>query len=196
MDLEPEAAGGTEMEEDDVAVGGGEGGELFLLSDPSSCYCATGGPVQLMIPASDYSDPLSSPPPTPADADPDFEPIAKPISKAKSKASSTTRNQKSKKTKKKAKGKGKAPPRSSSPDQSIDKKRDEAETTQEVTEPKAKKVLRAKEAHWADIPNWGKRKDCPLLELPMDVLDRCFGARPELGVSHRNRTDRQAESTC
>ena len=40
---------------------------------------------------------------------------------------------------------------------------------------------RAKVAKWQDIPNWGKRKDCPLLDmLPMEVLDKCFN--PEHGL--------------
>lgn len=45
------------------------------------------------------------------------------------------------------------------------------------------KVLRAKVAVWADIPNWGNRENCPLLELPGEVLDRCFGVAQDLGVS-------------
>ena len=46
-----------------------------------------------------------------------------------------------------------------------------------------KKTLYAKEARWKDIPDWGELDDCPLMELPGEVLDRCFGLRDDLAVS-------------
>jgi hypothetical protein len=44
-------------------------------------------------------------------------------------------------------------------------------------------ILRAKVAVWRDLPDWGDRVDCPLLELPGEILDKCFGADQDLGVS-------------
>ncbi|WVF66343.1 hypothetical protein IAT40_001083 [Kwoniella sp. CBS 6097] len=40
---------------------------------------------------------------------------------------------------------------------------------------KKKKGLVAKAVEWQDIPDWGDRTDCPLLQLPVEVLDLCFG---------------------
>nr|XP_031859884.1 uncharacterized protein CI109_004733 [Kwoniella shandongensis]KAA5526956.1 hypothetical protein CI109_004733 [Kwoniella shandongensis] len=47
---------------------------------------------------------------------------------------------------------------------------------------KGRKVLLAKAAVWHDIPDWGDRTDCPLLELPREILDMCFGLRTGLGM--------------
>lgn len=46
-------------------------------------------------------------------------------------------------------------------------------------------VLRAKAAVWRDLPDWGDRVDSPLLELPGEILDMCFGADQDLAVSPR-----------
>lgn len=48
---------------------------------------------------------------------------------------------------------------------------------------KPKKIIYAKEGVWDDIPDWGGRTDCPLLELPAEVLDMCFGLQDDLEVS-------------
>lgn len=48
---------------------------------------------------------------------------------------------------------------------------------------KAKRIVRAKESIWADIPDWQGRGDCPVLALPLELLDRCFGHRGDLFVS-------------
>jgi hypothetical protein len=36
---------------------------------------------------------------------------------------------------------------------------------------------------WMDIPDWKGKKGCPLMELPVEVLDKIFCVRPELAVS-------------
>jgi hypothetical protein len=35
---------------------------------------------------------------------------------------------------------------------------------------------------WKDIPDWKGREDSPLMELPVEVLDKIFCVRPELNV--------------
>ncbi|WRT63423.1 uncharacterized protein IL334_000328 [Kwoniella shivajii] len=45
-----------------------------------------------------------------------------------------------------------------------------------------RKVLLAKQARWKDLPNWGSRTDCPLLELPREILDECFGSTSGLQI--------------
>ncbi|KAL7420336.1 hypothetical protein Q5752_005306 [Cryptotrichosporon argae] len=35
---------------------------------------------------------------------------------------------------------------------------------------------------WADLPDWGSRRDTPLLRLPAELLDRCFGVGNGLGA--------------
>jgi hypothetical protein len=61
--------------------------------------------------------------------------------------------------------------------------RDRANPANPPKAPKPKKALRAKESSWADIPDWKGREDSPVLNLPPDVLDRCFGLRGDLFVS-------------
>jgi hypothetical protein len=51
----------------------------------------------------------------------------------------------------------------------------------QVSKREVKKPALHKE--WLDIPDWKERKDSPLMELPVDVLDRILCVRPELGVS-------------
>ncbi|OCF44298.1 hypothetical protein I317_01916 [Kwoniella heveanensis CBS 569] len=46
---------------------------------------------------------------------------------------------------------------------------------EDETGEKKKKGLDAKVAIWQDIPDWGDRTDCPLLQLPVEILDLCFG---------------------
>ena len=36
---------------------------------------------------------------------------------------------------------------------------------------------------WIDIPDWKGKKESPLMELPVEVLDKIFCVRPELAVS-------------
>ncbi|KAI9633121.1 uncharacterized protein MKK02DRAFT_29023 [Dioszegia hungarica] len=43
-------------------------------------------------------------------------------------------------------------------------------------------ILRAKVAVWRDLPDWGDRVDRPLLELPGEILDMCFGADQDLAL--------------
>ncbi|KAK8844604.1 hypothetical protein IAR55_006451 [Kwoniella newhampshirensis] len=50
------------------------------------------------------------------------------------------------------------------------------------TTKKGRKPLVAKEAIWNDIPDWGDRTDCPLLNLPTEILDMCFGLDTGLGM--------------
>lgn len=55
------------------------------------------------------------------------------------------------------------------------------------TKPHIKKtgrpILFAKEVKWKDIPQWWSRTDCPLLQLPDHVLNRCLALDTGLGVS-------------
>lgn len=62
---------------------------------------------------------------------------------------------------------------------------DDSEEKQEPRKPKGRKktVLVAREARWRDIPLWENDSPCPLTSLPLEVLDRCFGARDDLDVS-------------
>jgi hypothetical protein len=64
---------------------------------------------------------------------------------------------------------------------------EEGEKTEgaKVKEAKQKKGVFAKEARWDDIPDWKGRGDCPLLDLPAEILDRCFGLTKDLDVSGR-----------
>ncbi|WWD05947.1 hypothetical protein V865_004032 [Kwoniella europaea PYCC6329] len=103
------------------------------------------------------------------DADSDYE--AKP-NKKKAKKSSSTSNPSASRTKANEKGKGK-----------LKKKRGKkiVDPDEEEDKPK-KKVVLAKEVYWKDIPDWGDRTDCPLLRLPEDVLDMCFGLTSGLGI--------------
>ncbi|WWC97174.1 hypothetical protein V866_004053 [Kwoniella sp. B9012] len=103
------------------------------------------------------------------DADSDYE--AKPTKKKAKKRPSTSKASTSK-TKVNEKGKGK-----------LKKKRGKkiVDPDEEENKPKRKVVL-AKQVHWRDIPDWGDRTDCPLLRLPEDVLDMCFGLTSGLGV--------------
>jgi hypothetical protein len=68
------------------------------------------------------------------------------------------------------------PPRDDSEDEN------EQQKEVQVKEMKPKKVVLAKEARWDDIPDWEGRGDCPLLDLPVEVLDRCFGLTKDLNV--------------
>ena len=36
---------------------------------------------------------------------------------------------------------------------------------------------------WKDIPDWKKRTDSPLMDLPVEIMDKIFCVRPELDVS-------------
>ncbi|WVW81676.1 hypothetical protein I302_103671 [Kwoniella bestiolae CBS 10118] len=100
------------------------------------------------------------------DSDADSEYEAKPTKKKAKKRSSTAKSSKGKGKLKKNKGK---------------KVVDPDESVEEEVKPK-KKVVLAKEVHWKDIPDWGDRTDCPLLQLPADILDMCFGLNTSLGV--------------
>jgi hypothetical protein len=51
-----------------------------------------------------------------------------------------------------------------------------------------KKELLAEEVVWKDIPDWGNKTDCPLLDLPVEILDRCFSPDTGLDVSVLRRT--------
>ncbi|OCF59767.1 hypothetical protein L486_02440 [Kwoniella mangroviensis CBS 10435] len=51
---------------------------------------------------------------------------------------------------------------------------------------KGRKPLLAKRVEWSDIPDWTGRKDCPLLELPREILDLCFGLAVDVGLSMRD----------
>lgn len=46
-----------------------------------------------------------------------------------------------------------------------------------------KKVIYAKVPVWKDIPDWGERTDCPVLSLPSEILNMCFGLQESLEVS-------------
>jgi hypothetical protein len=48
---------------------------------------------------------------------------------------------------------------------------------------KEKKLLVAKEVCWKDIPDWQGSTDCPLLQLPVEILDRIFAPESNLAVS-------------
>jgi len=91
------------------------------------------------------------------------------------------------------KGKGKGKARGKAKKQAKGKKLKEG-TVKEVSGGTKKAELRleknskpkelvAEEVKWHDIPEWGDRKDCPLLTLPNEVLDRCFAIRMGLSVS-------------
>lgn len=48
-----------------------------------------------------------------------------------------------------------------------------------------KKVLRAIRPIWTDLPRWGERKDCPLLDiLHPELLDKCFNPGQDFAVGH------------
>jgi len=66
---------------------------------------------------------------------------------------------------KRAKGKGKASGRT-------------------VVKPPVWKVIQKPPLHleWSDMKDWNGRKDSPLMDLPVEVLDRIFCVRPELKV--------------
>lgn len=36
---------------------------------------------------------------------------------------------------------------------------------------------------WKDIPDWKERTDSPLMDLPVEIMDKIFCVRPELDVS-------------
>ncbi|WVW81678.1 hypothetical protein I302_103673 [Kwoniella bestiolae CBS 10118] len=67
-------------------------------------------------------------------------------------------------------------------------KRKNSESTEEdvVPKKKARKPLLAKRVEWNDIPDWEGREDCPLLELPGEILDMCFGLSVDVGLSMRD----------
>jgi hypothetical protein len=54
-------------------------------------------------------------------------------------------------------------------------------------EEKKKKVVLAQEVYWEDIPVWEEGSGSMLMEMPSDVMDKIFGVREELGVSHLHR---------
>ncbi|WVQ64700.1 uncharacterized protein L199_002867 [Kwoniella botswanensis] len=57
---------------------------------------------------------------------------------------------------------------------------------EEPRKKKGRKPLLAKRMEWNDIPDWTDRKDCPLLELPREILDLCFGLAVDVGLSMRD----------
>ncbi|WWC97173.1 hypothetical protein V866_004052 [Kwoniella sp. B9012] len=57
---------------------------------------------------------------------------------------------------------------------------------EEPKKKKGRKPLVAKRVEWNDIPDWTGRKDCPLLELPREILDLCFGLAVDVGLSMRD----------
>ncbi|KAL1409666.1 hypothetical protein Q8F55_003662 [Vanrija albida] len=63
---------------------------------------------------------------------------------------------------------------------------DEHQDDDVETKPNVKKtgrpILFAKEVKWKDIPQWWSRTDCPLLQLPDHVLNRCFALDTGLGL--------------
>ncbi|WWC85706.1 uncharacterized protein L201_000572 [Kwoniella dendrophila CBS 6074] len=105
-----------------------------------------------------------------SDTDADSEYEIKP-SKKKTKKNTSTKTQKSK-------------PSKSSKNKSKWKKGKERETikNEEEDEKPKKKIIRAKQVYWKDIPDWGGRIDCPILELPEEILDLCFGLKTGLTV--------------
>ncbi|KAK4686992.1 hypothetical protein P7C73_g3126, partial [Tremellales sp. Uapishka_1] len=58
---------------------------------------------------------------------------------------------------------------------------DEKPTKTKGVKPKGK-ILYAEQAYWKDLPKWGNRTDCPLLELPAEILDRCFSLDKGLNI--------------
>ncbi|WVQ85211.1 hypothetical protein IAT38_007376 [Cryptococcus sp. DSM 104549] len=50
----------------------------------------------------------------------------------------------------------------------------------------AKKVIRAREVNWGDIPDWQGSDACPLLDMPFEVLELCFGLNENLGLTPRD----------
>ncbi|WVQ85212.1 hypothetical protein IAT38_007377 [Cryptococcus sp. DSM 104549] len=62
------------------------------------------------------------------------------------------------------------------------------EPTDEDSPPpkKGRKPIKAKAAVWKDIPDWGDRTDCPLLSLPTELLDLCFGTSLNHGLTVRD----------
>jgi hypothetical protein len=49
-------------------------------------------------------------------------------------------------------------------------------------------VIPAFHEEWIDIPDWEGKKESPLMELPVEVLDKIFCVRPELAVSPSNHS--------
>jgi hypothetical protein len=58
---------------------------------------------------------------------------------------------------------------------------------------KPKKPLIAREAFWGDIPEWGEEDGCMILDLPCDILDRCFGMGADLEVCVADNNGSKAE---
>ncbi|WWC57938.1 uncharacterized protein I303_100473 [Kwoniella dejecticola CBS 10117] len=85
---------------------------------------------------------------------------------------------KAKKAKKKSSDRKSADSGSSKSQNKSKKRKDDRKATGDHK----KKTILAKEVHWKDIPDWGDRKDCPLLALPPDILDSCFGLTSGLTV--------------
>lgn len=79
---------------------------------------------------------------------------------------------------KKGKHKGKKTKRVKRDGQTKSKK----QIKEEQAELKRKSRL-AKVAVCRDLPDWGDRKDVPLMKLPNEILDRCFGTCRDLTVS-------------
>ncbi|WVQ85213.1 hypothetical protein IAT38_007378 [Cryptococcus sp. DSM 104549] len=44
----------------------------------------------------------------------------------------------------------------------------------------------ARQAVWGDLPDWGGRTDCPLMGLPVELLDLCFGTELDTGLQIRD----------
>ena len=75
-----------------------------------------------------------------------------------------------------------------------DKRKKEAETMKkEEHEKKVKKIVFGREAFWNDILVWEEDDGCLLMELPLEVLDLCFGhshKSTNLAVSGRQTLQR------
>lgn len=63
-------------------------------------------------------------------------------------------------------------------DSDIGGSQDDSRGAKRIRAPAMTKLIK-----WNDIPNWYSRKDCPLLELPSEILDRIFSLETGLGVS-------------
>jgi hypothetical protein len=64
----------------------------------------------------------------------------------------------------------------------------------EVKEDKAKRQpqvdpvdgrLIARRPEWNDIPDWKGKKESPLMQMPAEIMDRCFGLAQDIDVSNR-----------
>ena len=66
------------------------------------------------------------------------------------------------------------------------KKDEQMKTKKQIKEEQAelkRKARLAKVALCRDLPDWGQRGDVPLMKLPSEILDRCFGTCQDLTVN-------------